>query len=158
VISTTAAEAEAGAGRQDEEVDAFGGDVFAHLTGGDLEAGGAQLGVELGVDQVDLAQVRLRRVACDPRAVLDGDAGMGVAVNAETGDEADHRLVALAHCVAAAAADRQDRPGHALLSSIITADWRGPSAVSVSRIAKLCADSRSFWPRSVVEGGDEVRE
>ena len=57
--------------------------------GRDVEPVGAQLVVQLGVDEVDLAQVRLRRVARDARAVLDGLAGVRVAGDAEPGDERD---------------------------------------------------------------------
>ena len=62
-----------------------GRDVLAHLPRRHGEAGGAQLVVQLGVDQVHLAQVGLGRVARHPRAVLDGHALMRVALDAEPG-------------------------------------------------------------------------
>ena len=65
------AQAQPGAGRQPQQVDAAGGDVLAHLPGHHREPGGPELLVQLGVDQVHLAQVGLVRVAGDARAVLD---------------------------------------------------------------------------------------
>ena len=61
VTSTTAvvAQVQPRAGRQAEQIEAARRDVLAHLPGRHGEAGGAQLVVQLGVDQVDLAQVRL---------------------------------------------------------------------------------------------------
>jgi hypothetical protein len=37
---------------------------------------------ELGLDQVNLTQIGLRGIRCYPRAVLHGDAGVGVALDA----------------------------------------------------------------------------
>ncbi|MFN8536830.1 MAG: hypothetical protein U0232_05070 [Thermomicrobiales bacterium] len=54
------------AGRQAEQIDAARGDVLAHLAGGQVEPARAQLVVQLGVDEVDLAQVRLVGVARHP--------------------------------------------------------------------------------------------
>ena len=51
---------------QGEEVEAARGDVFAHLAGRQREAASTQLVVELGVDEVHLAQVGL--VGSRPRA------------------------------------------------------------------------------------------
>ena len=91
VTSTTAlvAQPQPGAGGQREQVHAAGGDVLAHLAGRDVEAAGRQLVVQLGVDQVHLAQVGLRRVAPHARAVLHGRAGVGVAFHAEALEQAD---------------------------------------------------------------------
>ena len=54
-----------------------------------LEAAVAQLGVDLGVHQVHLSQIRLRRIARDARAVLDGGPEMRVAFDPEPGEQLD---------------------------------------------------------------------
>jgi hypothetical protein len=59
------------AGRKPEQIDAAGGHVFAHLPGRDGEPGVSKLVVQLGVNQVYLAQVGLALVACHARAMLD---------------------------------------------------------------------------------------
>jgi hypothetical protein len=81
--------------RQPQQVDPARRHVLAHLAGPHLEAAPRELLVQLGVDQVDLAQVGLGGVAADPRAVLDGRAGVGVALHAEALDQDDGVLVPL---------------------------------------------------------------
>jgi hypothetical protein len=68
------AEPQTRAGRQAQEVQPAGGNVFPHLASRHAEAARGQLVVEFGVHQVNLAQVGLRRIARYPRTVLDGDA------------------------------------------------------------------------------------
>lgn len=46
---------------------------------------------ELAMDEMHLAQIGLRRVARNPRAVLDGGASMRVAIDAEAGYQPDRR-------------------------------------------------------------------
>jgi hypothetical protein len=53
------------AGRQAEQVDAAGRDALNDLAWTDVEAGGAQLVMQLSVDQVNLAQIGLAWVASD---------------------------------------------------------------------------------------------
>ncbi|MCW2756505.1 MAG: hypothetical protein JWO46_251 [Nocardioidaceae bacterium] len=77
------------AGGEGEQVDAAGGDVLAEVAGADHVTLGSQLVEELGVQQVDLAEVRLVRVAGDPGQVLDQHAGVRVAVDPEPGDQLD---------------------------------------------------------------------
>ena len=71
-------------------------DVFAHLPGRHDETGGAQFVMQLGVDQVHLAQVRLGRIARHPRSMLDRAAQMRVVLDAETGQQPDAADVRLA--------------------------------------------------------------
>ena len=71
-----------------------------------------QLVVQLGVDQVHLAQVGLSRVARDPRAVLDRLALVGVALDAQPGQEPDAVVTLFGHRVRLAAADRADDAAH----------------------------------------------
>ena len=97
------------ADREAEQVDAGRRDVLAHLTG--LQPREALLGelvVQLGVDEVHLAQVGLRRVAAHVRAVLDGRAAVRVALDAEAREQADGVGVGLGHRVPGAHADRGD--------------------------------------------------
>ena len=53
-------------GGQPEQVDAARRDVLAHLALRDRKPARPQLVVQLGVDQVHLAQVRLLGIARDP--------------------------------------------------------------------------------------------
>ena len=62
-----AAEPQARTDGQAQQVEAAGGDVLAHLAWGDVEPRRAQLVVELGVDEVDLAEVALGRIAARTR-------------------------------------------------------------------------------------------
>ena len=57
------AEVEQGAGRQPEKVDAAGGDVLAEVAWGDVVPVPGEIVEELRVEQVDLPEVRLVRVA-----------------------------------------------------------------------------------------------
>jgi hypothetical protein len=66
--------------------------------------------VQLGVDEVDLAQAWLARIAGHARAMLHGLARMRVAFDAQPGDEPDAALVWLAEGVRRASADRRDSP------------------------------------------------
>lgn len=78
--------------RQSQEIDALGGDVLAQLARLDLEALSPELGEELAVDEMNLAQIGLRRVSGDARPVLDGDPAMGVTLDSESCDNRDDRL------------------------------------------------------------------
>ena len=61
----------------------------------------AELIVQLGVDEMDLAQVRLGRVAANPGAVLHRGAGVGVTLHPVPCDEPDAQARPLAEGVAA---------------------------------------------------------
>src|SRR4029079_13986617 len=100
------------AGRQRQQVDAARGDVLAELAGRHAEACGAQLLEQFGVDEMNLTQVRAGRVARNPRAMLDGDAGVRVAFDAESGGEADAQARWLAEVVAAIARNSDDSRAH----------------------------------------------
>ena len=71
-----------------------------------------QLVVQLGVDEVDLAQVRLARVTGHPRAVLHQLAQVRVAAHAEAGDQLDARPGRLAELVPPIAAHGRDLAVH----------------------------------------------
>ena len=58
-------EPKSGASREAEEVEATCGHVLAKIARFDREPTRTQLIVQLGVDQMHLAQIRLRRVPCD---------------------------------------------------------------------------------------------
>lgn len=70
----------------------------------------AELVVQLGMNQVYLAQVGLVGVGGDPRAVLDGDPGVDVAVDADARDERNTVLGRLAQLVHVATADGDHLP------------------------------------------------
>lgn len=78
-------------GTQAQQVDALGGDVFAHLAGSNGVPEFQHFGEELLLKQVNLSKVGLRRVPGDPRPVLDGDTEVGIVPNAMARDELDLR-------------------------------------------------------------------
>lgn len=100
------AEAKLRAHREAEQVEARGGDVLAHLTGGKVEPLVAEGIVELAVDEVHLTQVRLGGVLLHPRAVLDRGTGVGVAGNADPRNERDRQGIGLRHRMRKAGAHR----------------------------------------------------
>lgn len=75
------AEVEAGGEGKGEEVEAGGGNVFTELAGLEQEVWG-EVGKELGLEEVDLGVIKPGRIFADMVAVLDGAAGMRVALNA----------------------------------------------------------------------------
>jgi len=74
-----------GASWQAKQIDATGCHILAQLSGGDFEAGVAQLGMQFEMNQVYLAQVRLAGVNGHSRAVLHRGAHVSVAIHAEPG-------------------------------------------------------------------------
>src|SRR5688572_22686771 len=106
------AKLETSTGWKIEEGDAAGRDVLAHQAGEYRKSAGNQLFVQLGVDEVDLTEVRLVRVTSDTRAVLHGRSRVSVTLNAEIGHKTDHWLRPLGHCVSRAAAHSSDISAH----------------------------------------------
>lgn len=99
------ADPEAGRRRQPEEIDSPDGDILPHLPGNDIEPSRPKLIMQLGVDQVNLAQIRLTRVARHPGAVLNGLSSVRVPLDPVPRDQHDRLEVLLAHRVGSAAAD-----------------------------------------------------
>jgi hypothetical protein len=75
--------------RQCEQVDASCGDVLADIAGGYSKARTSQLVVQLSVDQVNLAKIRLIRIPGNSRSVLHPLAQMGVPLHSEPGQQPD---------------------------------------------------------------------
>ena len=75
--------------RQTQECEAARGDVLAEVAGCEAEAGGEQFVVQFHGEKVHLPQVRLRGIDGDARAMFHGRAGVGVAVDAVSGHEAN---------------------------------------------------------------------
>lgn len=93
--SRRVSQAELGSGREAEQVDAMGGYVLAHHSRPESETATTELVVELGVEEMDLTQVRLGRVLTNPRPMLDRPAKMSIALDTETREKTDlgdHRL------------------------------------------------------------------
>lgn len=99
---------EPGARRQGQQIEAAGGDVLAHVARPDLDPLGEERLMQLGVDQMDLTQVRLVGVARDPRPVLHSLARMTVALHAKPRQQGDRRLFRLGKAMVTAAADRNN--------------------------------------------------
>src|SRR5262245_53808258 len=68
--------------------------------------------MELAVDQMNLTEVRDRRIARHTGAMLHGRAGMGITLDTETHDQPDADLARLRHRVGRAAAHRDDHAFH----------------------------------------------
>ena len=73
-----------------------------------------QFGEQLGVQQVNLAQVRLGRILRDSGTVLDGDAAVRIALDAQAFEQANGRLRSLAEAVLRMRADDDDSGGHGM--------------------------------------------
>ena len=78
--------------RERQHVEVAGEDVFAEIAWLDVEAFGGEFVEHFGGEEMDLAKVRLRRVAALEVEVLNGHAPVGVAFHAFAGDQADRRL------------------------------------------------------------------
>jgi hypothetical protein len=76
------AQVQAGIARQCQRVQPCGQDILAKVPLGQFVSVLPGLVEELGLDQVNLTQIGLRGIRCYPRAVLHGDAGVGVALDA----------------------------------------------------------------------------
>ena len=86
------ADVQLGAFWQSQEINALDGDVLAELAGFDLETLSLKLGKKLAMDEMDLAQIGLRRVSGDARPVLDGYPAMGISLDSESCNNRDGRL------------------------------------------------------------------
>src|SRR5205807_735865 len=93
---------------QIEQWDAARGDVLAHLSPRDVKPLAAQSIMQFGMNEMDLAQIGLRGVLADARAMLDRLPAVGVALYAETCEQADVGLIGFAKSVGIAAADGGD--------------------------------------------------
>jgi hypothetical protein len=85
--------------RKAEQVDAASCDILAEVAGANVKTCRVQLVVQLAMDKVNLPQVRLCRVPRDPRSVFDGGSRMRVGLDAQSGNQANVRLRALAERV-----------------------------------------------------------
>ena len=92
--------------REPKQFDAAGEDVLAHLPGGDVKAELAQLGMQLDMDEVYLAQVRLRGSAATRLRCCTVDPDMGIALHPQPGKQGDLVGDSLAETVLAITADR----------------------------------------------------
>lgn len=64
-----------------KQIDAPGGDVFAHLARRHGVTRGGHLVKQLGMDQMHLPKIGLRRIAGHPGEMLHGDAGVRIPVH-----------------------------------------------------------------------------
>lgn len=75
---------------QREHVKPNGGDVLAEVACGHVEACRGELIEQFGVDQVNLAQVRLGGIGGNAGSVLDGAACVSVSLDSYAGNDVDH--------------------------------------------------------------------
>lgn len=106
------ADAQQCADRQSEQVDTARGDVLAEFAGRHLEPFFTDLGEELFMNEVDLAQIRLGGILRDTRTVLDRHTGVHVSLHTEPGEQSDAVPVRLGERVIPVAADRRHSPAH----------------------------------------------
>jgi hypothetical protein len=78
-----------GAARQPKQINPLRGDILAKLGRANIEALGAKLIEQFGVDQMDLPQIGLRWVRSNAGTVFDSRAFMNVAFDTLTGDNAN---------------------------------------------------------------------
>lgn len=82
-------EVQSRAARQTKQREPARREIFAEVAGREAEAGGEQFVVQFHGEKVHLPQVRLGGIDGDPRTVFHGRAGVGVAVDAVSGHEAN---------------------------------------------------------------------
>ena len=75
--------------RKRQQVYAAGGDVLAQIARHYREAGSRKLVMQFALDQMDLTQIGLGRINGHPRPMLHRDAEMGIALDAESGQQLD---------------------------------------------------------------------
>ena len=98
------------------QIDARRGDVLAEVSRRDVEPLCHQLLEEFGTNEVHLAEVRLRRVDSNTRPVAHRRSAVGVAVDAETGNERRLLLRLLRERMSRAEVQGDDKSGHAVES------------------------------------------
>jgi hypothetical protein len=96
------------AGRKREDIEPPRRDILAEITGLDMESLRREFIEELRVHQVYLPQVRLARIARDPRTVLHRGPGVGVSFGAEPFEEPDSLVHSLAETMLAVDAHGDD--------------------------------------------------
>src|SRR5690242_17141456 len=101
--------------RQAKQIDMARQDVLADIAGPNDEAFRFQLIQQFPVQQMDLAEIGLRRVAGDTGAMLHSRSRMAVAFHAQAGQEVDPHPRLLAEMMAAALTDSLDDPRHPVL-------------------------------------------
>ena len=99
---------ENGAFGQVEQIEAAGGDVLSEVAGADEKAFWGERIEKLGVDQMDLAEVGLGGVLSLVVKVLDGRAGVRIALDADAVEERDCGLGGLTEGVMGGAVDGED--------------------------------------------------
>src|SRR5262245_34327875 len=115
------------AGGERQQVESSRGDVLAHVASLNVEPLRTQFVMQFGVDEVDLAQVRLRRVDRNAGAMLHRDAGMCIALDPEPGEQSYLVGNGLAEPMLTVAADRDDnRPSRHCHGDIVSngGRWR----------------------------------
>ena len=100
--------------RQAEEIHASRRHILTHVARSDGEPHSLKLIVQLGVNEVDLPQVGLCRIALHPRNMFDRQALVRVRLYTEPRDEPDARPRSLRERVAGASAHR-DHPSRNLV-------------------------------------------
>ena len=109
-----AAQAQSRSLAQAQQVNTPGRDVFAHLAGCDGEAEIQYGHQEFLLKEMDLPKVRLIRVPCNPRSVLDGYSEVGIASNTMASDEFNLRHLVLREYVKRLAVDGEDPGVHSV--------------------------------------------
>lgn len=136
-----AAQAKLCALAQPQQLDALGGDVFAHLTVRNQVSTLEQLRKKFRLQQMNLSQVGLCRVSRHPGPVLDGDTKVGIAPNTVTGDEIDLRYLILRKRMKGLAVNGEhlgvhERPFYRRRSADAAGGWMQRLVVLHKRLAK----------------------
>src|SRR6201999_2047578 len=100
---------QAGSEGKFEHIEAASEDVFAESAGSDMEAPGGEFVENFRSKEMDLAEVRLRRIGAQQVEVLDGCPLMGVAFHTFARDQANGGLRLLREAVRGAEADGFDQ-------------------------------------------------
>jgi hypothetical protein len=99
------AKLQSGTDREAEQIDPARGDILAHVARRYDEPSSRKLVVQLRMNEVDLAKVRLSWIPRYPGAMLDSRSVVGVRFHAEPGEQDNPVLRHLAEAVRRASAD-----------------------------------------------------
>ncbi len=100
------------ADRQSKQVNAAGGDIFTDISSCYYKACTLQVGKQLGVNKMDLAQIRQIMAQPQPGTMLNPPASMCVPLHPESGDEPDALPIHFPETVRCAAVHRHYPPCH----------------------------------------------
>ena len=130
-----------------QQFDPTSGDVLAHLSRTNRHALQRKLVMELSVDEVDLAKIRLTRIATHSTSVLHTHTQMRISVHSETSEEPDRFPRGLLECVPRATAYLFNYSQRNTLVPSVRAPHNGDAAHLPVGATRFSSESFYIWHR-----------